>query len=271
MKKNMKWMLGAILICTASVFASCSNADVPASGREPVIDGLNEKVMGKWIVDKKEGQPALTNQKLVIDFKSDSKVSVSVSYMNFWHNNDVFDYKIKRNTILCEKQLDEHMAANITVKVHAIDANTMDEDFLNIISYDGVERVKLESKEVLKRVTDDYTTAILGVWEGKATSEAGSEFDDGEPHRWEYKADGTFCYYNKVNGEWQLSDNVLNEYFVDGMLLCTRWKEGGEGAVENREWWEIESIKGGVMKWTALRQKPDGTTYTATFQMTKVN
>ena len=34
-------------------------------------------------------------------------------------------------------------------------------------------------------------------------------------------------------------------------------------------WWEIESIKDGVMKWTALRMREDGTTYTATFSMTK--
>ncbi len=41
-------------------------------------------------------------------------------------------------------------------------------------------------------------------------------------------------------------------------------------AEELREWWEIESISDGVMKWTALRQREDGTTYTATFEMTKV-
>ena len=32
----------------------------------------------------------------------------------------------------------------------------------------------------------------------------------------------------------------------------------------------IESIQDGVMKWKALRQREDGSTYTATFQMTKV-
>ena len=41
------------------------------------------------------------------------------------------------------------------------------------------------------------------------------------------------------------------------------------GESENREWWEI-IIENGVMKWTALRKKDDGTTYTATFEMTKV-
>ena len=61
--------------------------------------------------------------------------------------------------------------------------------------------------------------------------------------------------------------NTLNEYFVDGNLLCTRWIDLGQ---ENREWWEIASIKDGVMKWKALREKEDRSTYTATFEMKKV-
>ncbi|MCR4810441.1 MAG: hypothetical protein K5896_11375 [Prevotella sp.] len=63
------------------------------------------------------------------------------------------------------------------------------------------------------------------------------------------------------------SANTLNEYFVAGRLLCSRWINDGK---ELREWWEIESIENGVMKWTALRQNADGTTYTATFEMKKV-
>ena len=97
-----------------------------------------------------------------------------------------------------------------------------------------------------------------------------SFFDDGQLHRWEFKADGTFGFYRKVNDEWQLSDDTFSDYFVEGPLLCSRRKNNVEGAVENREWWEIESIENGVMKWKALRQKEDGTLYTATFQMTKV-
>ena len=64
-------------------------------------------------------------------------------------------------------------------------------------------------------------------------------------------------------------DDVLSEYFVDGILLCTRWKNTADSE-ELREWWEIESIEGGVMKWKALRQRENGSTYTATFQMTRV-
>jgi hypothetical protein len=40
---------------------------------------------------------------------------------------------------------------------------------------------------------------------------------------------------------------------------------------EKRESWEIASIENGKMKWTALRQSADGSTYTTTFEMTRVN
>ena len=118
-----------------------------------------------------------------------------------------------------------------------------------------------------EKIKADYAEPILGTWEGHVTNSEGSEFDDGETHRWEYKADGTYVYYVKDGDDWVPSANDLNEYFVDGILLATRWIDND---VENREWWEIASIKDGVMKWKGLRQKEDGSTYTATFEMKKV-
>ena len=115
----------------------------------------------------------------------------------------------------------------------------------------------------------DYSAEIIGMWEGRMTSEQ-SVYGDVEDHRWEYMTDGSFNYFRKVDGQWQISDDDYADYFVDGNLLCTRWKNEGAGNEEHREWWEIESIENGVMKWKALRQKEDGTTYTATFEMTKV-
>ena len=75
-----------------------------------------------------------------------------------------------------------------------------------------------------------------------------NEHTDGELHRWEYKADGTYTYYVKDGDQWVASANTLNEYFVAGNLLCFRWVDNGQ---ENREWWEI-TIENGVMKWTVL-------------------
>jgi len=264
MKLSKLWVIAVTLVCGASLFTACSSDDDNSNQ----IDNLPEKIMGRWIVDEKDGKPALTNQKLVINFESADKVSVSLSYMNFWHRKDLFDYTIDGNVISCASQLDEHTFANTVVKVNAIDANKMHEDFSNIISVDGVERIKMESKETLKRVTDDYSTAILGVWEGKVTS-GEDEHTDGEVHRWEYRDNGTYIFYSKVGDAWTTSTDFRSDYFVDGTLLCTRWQKA-EDSEELREWWEIESIKNGKMKWTALRMREDGTTYTATFEMTKV-
>lgn len=116
--------------------------------------------------------------------------------------------------------------------------------------------------------TIDYSEEVLGLWEGRISSEQ-SVYDDHLEHRWEYKNDGSYVYYRHTDeGEWVSDVNKLSEYFVDGSLLCTRW-EDNDGK-EYREWWEIESIKDGVMNWTALRIGDDGKPFTATFSMTKV-
>ena len=122
---------------------------------------------------------------------------------------------------------------------------------------------------LLVRVTSDYANDIIGMWEGQVTRDLG-DATNGELHRWECKADGTYVFYSKVNGEWTAVPAFRADYFVDGTLLCTRWQDTADSE-ELREWWEIESIKGGVMKGTALRLREDGRTYTATFQMSKVN
>ena len=115
---------------------------------------------------------------------------------------------------------------------------------INADEFSAIQKVAISSgsednppKEVPVRfvkVKDDYSEDILGTWEGRCTSE-GSEFDDGKDHRWEYKDDGTYVYYVKDGDKWVPSDNVMNEYFVAGNLLCTRWNDGKE---ENREWWQ---------------------------------
>ena len=123
-------------------------------------------------------------------------------------------------------------------------------------------------EERWERVTKDYETAFLGLWEGKVTRDLGDETND-ELHRWECMAAGTYAFYDKVDNKWVEAPHYLADYFVDGTLLCTRWQDTKDSE-ELREWWEIESIKDDVVKATALRVREDGSTYTATFQMTRV-
>ena len=273
MKKMIQWMMAAILICGATVLTSCSkNDDNPA---QPDLN-VGEKIIGKWMSAEINGKPFPTDNKGVYTFLSTTKARMSSSVNSrpelgdLWHDLSELDVNISGNVVTLTHQLDEHKTITIEMAVTSINAKEMHANVHATLMVDGTAARTMNDHIRYERIEEDYRTAILGMWEGRSTGAEGSEFDDGENHRWEYLADGTFHYYHKVNGEWQLSDDVLNDYFVDGTLLCTRWKNAGAGNEEHREWWEVESIENGVMKWKALRRNADGTTYTATFEMTKV-
>ena len=119
------------------------------------------------------------------------------------------------------------------------------------------------------KVTADYSAAILGLWECQELT--GIETYNDANARLEFFADGTYRYWRKNDGgEWEaVTNREFQNYFVDGTLLATRWKNQGEE--ELREWWEIASLGGGEMQWTALRQNADGTTAQQGMRWTKVN
>ncbi len=272
MKKKLLFMLAATLVCGASVFTACtSNDDNPA----PQSDlNLAEKVIGKWITADSYNQPMVTNEKATMDIVSTTKAYVSASFSHnpaagtAWFNMLETDVTIDGNKMTQIQQYDEHTKTVNEFTIADISASEFTAYLKFTIMVDGsVVRTKEYPVHYVKMAAD-YSQSIVGTWEGKVTS-AEDEHTDGEMHRWEYKADGTFIYYNKAGDEWVNNNDVFAEYFVDGILLCTRWKKTADSE-ELREWWEIESIKDGVMKWTALRLREDGTTYTATFQMTKV-
>jgi len=262
----MQWAIAAALICSSTVFTSCTKQDNPTT---PDLN-LSEKIIGKWLTDESTGHLTLTNYKRVYTFASATKAYISAS-----HNTTEGD-------IRWDKQMEADVAIDgnkVTLIMHPNEGETMMEEYV-VTAINGNEftanhkttvtagsDVVFSVEDVVRYVKQpaDYSAAIVGTWQGRCTSE-GSVFDDGQEHRWEYKADGTFVYYVKDGDSWVPSDNSLNEYFVDGTLLCTRWIDN---EVENREWWEI-TIDGDKMNWTALRQNPDGTTFTATFEMTKV-
>ena len=263
--KKMILVLAATLICGACVFTSCKKDDL----------NLKENIIGKWIVADINGQPASTNDKKVVTFVSATKAYLSASYIRFteagshWIDQLEADVVIKGNKITLTDYLDEHTTAVNEYNVTAINNSEFSANRKLTITADGAVVVYVYVEETVRYVKIDanYREAILGTWQGHCTSE-GSVFDDGQEHRWQYNADGTYVYYAKDGDNWvPYEGNTLNEYFVDGTLLCTRWIDNGQ---ENREWWEI-TIDGTRMHWTALRQNPDGSTFTATFEMEKVN
>ena len=119
--------------------------------------------------------------------------------------------------------------------------------------------------ELWVRVTDDFEQSVLGTWEAQV-----QDGNTQQTWRWEFKADGTYVFSLK-NGEtpWQVFEDEVSEYFVDGSLLCTRWQNTASSD-ENRDWWEIESIQDGKMKWTALRIDEELDTHTETLELSKI-
>ena len=271
MKKILNYLLMAATVCGISLAAaSCSsNDDNPAT---PDLN-LSEKIIGKWMTADRYGQPAPTNKKKVFNIVSTTKAYMSASLISlpevgsYWIDVIENDVAISGNIVTLTNHPDEHRTVVEEYTVTAINDKEFTANRKMTIMSDGVEVVSEEGVFRYVKVAADYSAAIVGTWQGRCTSE-GSVFDDGQEHRWQYNADGTYVYYAKDGDNWvPYEGNTLNEYFVDGTLLCTRWIDNGQ---ENREWWEI-TIDGSQMHWTALRQNPDGTTFTATFEMEKVN
>ena len=233
---------------------------------------IPEKIIGKWIVADMNGETAPTNEKTVTTFLSTTKAMVSVSRAEhtsaavMWNASSEYEASIEGNKVTLTSQFNAMVTLVNEYIVIDINDTEMVCHFKHTTLLNGNAVGIFEQDLRFEKLTADYRTAIVGTWEGHCTSE-GSEFDDGQEHRWQYNADGTYVYYVKDGNNWvPYATNTLNEYFVDGNLLCTRWIDNG---VENREWWEI-NIDGDKMNWTALRQNEDGTTFTATFEMKKV-
>ena len=237
------------------------------------VTGLSEKILGKWMKVEKDGQPMPTNEKMVYTFVSATEAYVSASLEarpvvgTEWIDKLEADVTISGNKVTLTSLSDDGAVMVVDFVVTSIDDTRLTAQHRAVVTQNGVQTYMIEDVVSLDKVTADYSADIVGTWEGRCTSE-GSVFDDGQEHRWEYKADGTYVYYMKDGDQWVPSQDPLNEYFVDGNLLCTRWKNAGQ-ETENREWWEI-AIEGDTMNWFALRQNPDGTTFTATFEMSKV-
>ena len=260
--KKLFMVLAATVICGTFLFTSCKKDEDNSLN-------LEEKIIGKWMRADVNGQPLPTNNKMVITFVSTTKAYLSASLnartevATAWADKTEVAVAIDGNKVTVTNHPNEHKTAVEEFTITAINGTEFTANHKLTITIDGTVVVNDERTIRYVKVTADYSATILGTWQGHCTSE-GSVFDDGQEHRWEYKADGTYVYYAKDGDNWvPYEGNTLNEYFVDGKLLCTRWIDNGQ---ENREWWEI-TIDGTRMHWTALRQNPDGTTFTATFEM----
>ena len=259
MKNILNWRFAALLICGASVFTSCNK---PASD-------LPNKVQGKWIVADLNGEACPTSFKSVVTFESATKGFYSISEINtmVWENKTPAKVTFHEDGFTAIDE-DDLYTSVLKSTVNSITDNEMQlrTDWTITMGSEGSEVLLHEVyDERWVRVTDDYEQSVLGTWEAQVQNE-----NRPQTWRWEFKADGTYVFSLKNNDDpWHVYEDEMSEYFVDGSLLCTRWKNTASSD-EERDWWEIESIQDGKMKWTALRLDEDLSTHTETMELTKI-
>ncbi len=276
MKKSLCLLLSLILLCSTIILSGCadnnsansgSETDATASG-EVTQEQIEKNIIGTWFLSEQDGLPALTNEKRILDIVSTTEAYISISSTDGkapWIDSMASEININDNVVTIAFNPHEGVLIKNEFAITDISEDEFSADYTYSRTTDNSGTSVSESTVKFVKMDDDLSDDIIGTWEGRCTSKD-TMFDDGQDHRWEYKADATFVYYVKDGDKWIASEDSLNEYFVDGPLLCTRWMEGDE---ENREWWEI-TIDGDKMNWTALREDENGKTFTATFEMTRI-
>lgn len=261
------------MVMMGILFVGCEKENTQV---EPDRD-VAKKIIGKWITAESDSKVLPTNEKIVYDFVSATEAYVSLSFTENaadgtpWTDRKEVDVDIVGNNVTLTHSPEPGKTVVVDLHVNAITGTTMIGKRNVTVRKDGGLVRSDECMLRCEKLDVDYSTDILGLWEGKMTSDQ-SAFDDGQEHRWEFKEDGTFVFYIKNSkGIWEAKDDEYANYFVAGNLLCTRWKNKGEGSVENREWWEIATAGNKSMVWTALRENADGSQYTAAFTMQKMS
>ena len=239
----------------------------------PVIENLAELLEGKWMSAKLVNDPMLTEDKDVITFLSDTKAAVSYSKSTYndeiphhkWSDRRLYDMKILGNKVILQGSIDEDIRLVYELVIKSINDKEIVCRYKHGVYNNGEEEDYFENDVTLVKLDQDFRNAVSGTWEGNfGTSEAP------ELWRWEFKEDGTYVFSMKSGGEWQPVSDEFSEYFVDGKLLCVRWKNNGSGTQEEREWWEIVSIDDNKMTWYLHAIDDNGNPYSKSVVLTKV-
>ena len=265
-------LASVILAATAGMMTSCAAEDNPGKPTGPSEAVIKEKIVGKWKAVMEDGEERVTNRHAVMTFFADGSMAYSRSYysdywgLQIWANKAPFTYTVSGNTIIREGLEENGQMRKTFYEVNAIGNNEMEMTLTGYVLEGKNYSIKKANQFI--RVTADYAADIIGMWEVTGMMGEGTYNDDNA--RLAFLADGTYKYYRKSEaGEWQLvSTRDVEEYFVDGDFVATRWQEtGGE---MNYEWWDIDEIKDGQMKWSALREREDGTRFTTTFTWRRI-
>lgn len=232
MRKIMQWMLAAILICGTAALTGCKKDKED----EPSGADLAQKIVGKWLYVESDGALVATSESSVTTF------ALEGSTLKAYTSQSLPDYGLWVHNQPTEVVMDDN---KITLTVHAGDLTTV-EEMTNIsvvgdnMNYTSKYTI-LRNGEVIEamgpyqlrcmKVQDDYSQIFIGRWEGEITSNEPGFTP--KPFCEEYHADGTNTEYELKDGQWVEVEAEYAEYFIDGTLLCTRWRYPGQA--EERE------------------------------------
>lgn len=246
------------------VLGSCGSDDE----KPPVKTVMGNTILGTWKQEMVNGKACLTNLRSIKTFYSNGTEIVSNSKYSegkggwMWSCKDKYTYSLDGGYLLENKPNTE-----VSFKTEIVDLGK------NMIVYNKTNNTPdfkgdRNSSGVLVRVDDNYFSQdIIGAWEG--IDMIGYETYGDANHVIHFHASGSYTYYVNENGRWVPSSNVDNEYNVHGDWLATRWRPE-YGKDYNYEWWDIDYIKDGIMKWSALRENENGERYVATFTWRKL-
>ena len=267
-KQKRLWVLAATLVCGASVMTSCSSDDNPVTD-----DGLKEQVVGKWIHTDTDGEAVTTDMMSVYTFTLDGSAlkgcySMSMTGSGVWAYRQPTDVTVSGDNITLTSQLADGTTSVVQMAGVTVSGSDLRFTATTTLTKDGqVTATYGPRREHFTRTEADYTEAVVGLWEITFTSD-NPEYESSEPYRELYRSDGTASFYDLIDGQWVEEETTYNEYFADGPLFCFRWqKPGQEGRHEN---WEIVSCTGSEMVNKALHRRADGSTYTITAHLKKV-
>lgn len=250
------------LMAIVGLMTSCSDNDKN-------VNPLAEQIIGKWIAVDYADEPALTDQKVTLNFVSPTKCLVSMLLADYeevggWANEVLFDVTIDGNVVTIAGKISETISAIYEFQIQSLNGDDMRcnikiTDFLN-----GVEKHS-ELTGHFVRTNVDFNKDIIGTWEGI--------YWDGNANkcRFEYLADGTYNFYihHTSTDMWVKSVDDYSYFSCQGNVLYMRWKNTGKDGI--CESWDITGIGNGTMTWSALRLDENDEPYVISVGFTKVN
>ena len=263
--KKLFMVLAATVICGVFLLSSC---------KKDVIN-LKELIIGKWMLTEINDRAITTNDKVVYTFVSATKAYMSASFSNnssmsnLWSDQREVDVAINGKTMTITFHPEQNLTTVDELVVTTINNSGFTADYKATVTEGSNVVYSRQGTVRFTKLNVDYREAIIGKWE--CTELNGIETYNDVNARLEFFANGNYKYWRKnAAGEWEaVTNREYQNYFVDGKLLATRWKNYGEN--ELREWWEIASLANGQMQWTALRQNANGTTSQQKMKWVKVN